>query len=117
MYGRNFWRIFRTSGPARSHAPPKYGRQNSHISQKVLEGQNEYQTVRLVPLINLILIYIYIVDWGKFGQLRNFCHFWTYLHSYNTDLCLKSSKSSTELSLQGTQSLLGNTLKKSLHKY
>ena len=33
-----------------------------------------------------------------------------YLHSYNTDLCLKSSKSSTELSLQGTQSLLGNTL-------
>ena len=29
-----------------------------------------------------------------------------YLHSYNTDLCLKSSKSSTELSLQGTQSLL-----------
>ena len=59
MYGRNFWRIFRTSGPARSHAPPKYGRQNSHISQKVLEGQNEYQTVRLVPLINLIL-YLYI---------------------------------------------------------
>ena len=32
-----------------------------------------------------------------------------YLHSYNTDLCLKSSKSSTELSLQGTQSLVGNT--------
>ena len=33
---------------AQSHTPPKYGARNSHISQMVLDGQDGYQTVRLV---------------------------------------------------------------------
>ena len=39
--------------PAQSHAPPKYGAKNSHISQMVLEGQDGYQTVRRVLLIKV----------------------------------------------------------------
>ena len=42
--------------PAQSHTPPKYGARNSHISQMVIEGQDGYQTVRLVLLINLIYL-------------------------------------------------------------
>ena len=41
-----------------NHTPPKYGARNSQISQMVLEGQDGYQTVRLVFLINLIYLYI-----------------------------------------------------------
>ena len=33
-----------------------------------------------------------------------------YLHTYNTDLCVRSTKSSIELSLKVKQSLLGNTI-------
>ena len=44
--------------PAQSHTPPKYGTRNSHISQMVLGGQDGYQTVRLVLLINLIYLYM-----------------------------------------------------------
>ena len=43
---------------AQSHAPPKYGAKNSHISQMFLEGQDGYQTVCLVLLINLIYLYM-----------------------------------------------------------
>ena len=45
--------------PAQSHTPPKYGAINRHTSQMVLEGQDGYQTVGLVFLINLI-IYLYM---------------------------------------------------------
>ena len=50
MYGPNFCGEFLDIGaePAQSHAPPKYGAKNSHISQMVLEGQDGYQTVCLV---------------------------------------------------------------------
>ena len=54
MYGLNFWRSFWTSAPnlLRATPRPKYGARNSHISQMVLEGQDRYQTVGLVFLIN-----------------------------------------------------------------
>ena len=46
---------------AQSHTPPKYmkyGARNSHISQMVLEGQDGYQTVGLILLINNIYLYM-----------------------------------------------------------
>ena len=41
--------------------PPKlkYERQNSHISQMVLKGQERYQTVRLVLLSKYIYTWVY----------------------------------------------------------